>query len=74
MVEMERKRWEKSLWTFTRRGEGSDVPKQLLSICSLGRIGNKWGNNKNWKTSPLSCEFWRTKLFTLLAQGSNIMM
>lgn len=44
MVEMGfmgKKRWEKSLSKFSKRGGASDVPKQLLSVCSLGRTDNK---------------------------------
>lgn len=48
-----------NLSKFTREGGGSDVLKQLLPVCSLGRIGNEWGSNKNWKKSPLSVNFGR---------------
>lgn len=48
---------ERPFEVYKKRGGESDVLKQLLSVCSLGRFDNKWRSNKNGKKNALSVNF-----------------
>lgn len=71
--------WEKSLLKLTGGVGEIDMPKQLLSVWSLGKTDNKWRSIffififYFLKKSPLALlkrKLFFEKVFTLLIQGS----